>query len=73
MNTMYLLNCDALSYYNGESVEIRCNFYESIVYKSSVGRKIQYCACVKQISYLEKKQCNCIWQCSNGQLSCDLY
>lgn len=54
MNTMYLLNCDALSYYNGESVEIRCNFYESIVYKLSVGRKIQYCACVKQISYLEK-------------------
>ncbi len=52
MNTMYLLNCDALSYYNGESVEIRCNFYESRVYR--IGRRIQYCACVKQTSYLEK-------------------
>lgn len=54
MKTMYLLNCDALSYHNAEGVEIRCNFYETTVYKSSVGRKIQYCACVKQISYLEK-------------------
>ncbi len=52
IDTMYLLNCDAFSYYNGESVEIRCNFYESRVYR--IGRRIQYCACVKQIWHLEK-------------------
>lgn len=52
MKTMYLLNCDIHSYHNAEDVEIRCNFYESTVYR--IGRRIQYCACVKQIWYLEK-------------------
>ena len=52
MKTMYLLNCDIHSYHNAEGVEIRCNFYESTVYR--IGRRIQYCACVKQIWHLEK-------------------
>lgn len=52
MKTMYLLNYDVLSYHNAEGVEIRCNFYESTVYR--IGRRIQYCACVKQIWHLEK-------------------
>lgn len=52
MKTMYLLNCNIHSYHNAEGVEIRCNFYESTVYR--IGRRIEYCACVKQIWHLEK-------------------